>query len=369
MKNSILLINKLAKDNGFDVVGITNATTTNLTKIRFKKFLKDKFDADMNWLAEKKEVRLSPKKMWPNAKTAIVLGFNYGPKSNPLEDLNIKKSGLIAAYARRKDYHTVLKGRLKQIASQLASKIDTNVKVYVDTAPLMEKPLASQAGIGWQGKHTNLVSKKYGSWLLLATILISKKLPSQKDHADHCGSCTKCIDICPTGAIPEPYRLDSRKCISYLTIEHKGQIPIKYRKQIGNRIFGCDDCLAICPWNSFASETNDIKLSEKKGLNLLPLDKWLSFTEEEFRKFSSGTSIKRTGYIRMMRNCLIAAGNSEDVKLVNIVKTFLNSKNIILRGASIWSLKQLLKDFEFKKLKNSLYQFERKEEVKKEWIS
>ena len=369
MNNDIILINKLAKQYGFDVVGITKASMTGKTSSRLENFLKDKFDADMSWIRDKKEFRKSPKLMWPEAKTAIVFAFNYGPKFNPLDDLKKKENGLIASYARRKDYHIVLKGRLKQIASQIASKIDSKVKVFVDTAPLMEKPLASQAGIGWQGKHTNLVSKKFGSWLLLGTILVSKELNSNIQHPDNCGTCNKCIDICPTGAIPEPYRLDARKCISYLTIEYKGQIPIQYRKSIGNRIFGCDDCLAVCPWNSFASESNDIKLSEQEGLNLLQLNKWLLFTEKEFRNFTSGTSIKRTGYISMMRNCIIAAGNSDDKKLIDFIKRFLKSENSILRGVSVWSLKQLLFDTDFKKLKKDFYKIENDENVKKEWNS
>ena len=231
----------------------------------------------------------------------------------------------------------------------------------------MEKPIAHKAGIGWQGKHTNLVSRKFGSWLLLGVILIDRKLDIEKVHNDNCGTCNKCISICPTNAIIEPYKLDARKCISYLTIEHKDQIPIEYRKHIGNRIFGCDDCLAICPWNSFAIEANDKKLDEDSKINLMPLNTWLSLNDQKFREITSGTTIKRTGYIRMMRNCLIAAGNSKDISLIKKIKSFLNSEYDMLRGASVWALKQLLTSNDFKNLKKKHLNNEKSIEVKTEW--
>ena len=361
-------INDLAKENGFSVVGVTNAETSKLTQSRLDEFIQNKFHGNLKWLEDKKEFRKSPKNLWPNAKSAIIFGFNYGPKNSPLPELKQSSKGFVAVYARRKDYHTVLKGRLKQISNKLASKYKTNIKVFVDTAPIMEKPLANEAGIGWLGKHTNLVSKKYGSWLLLGVILIEKKLNISNKHEDNCGSCNKCINICPTRAIIEPYKLDARKCISYLTIEHKDQIPLNLRKFVGNRIFGCDDCLAICPWNNFASESKDIKLKENKEINLFPLKKWLSLNDSEFRSFTSGTSIKRTGYIRMMRNCLIAAGNSKDKSLIKYVKLHLNSKNDILRGSSIWALRQLLKINEFNILKNKFLPIEMVTSIRDEWI-
>ena len=361
-------INDLAKENGFSVVGVTNAETSKLTQSRLDEFIQNKFHGNLKWLEDKKEFRKSPKNLWPNAKSAIIFGFNYGPKNSPLPELKQSSKGFVAVYARRKDYHTVLKGRLKQISNKLASKYKTNIKVFVDTAPIMEKPLANEAGIGWLGKHTNLVSKKYGSWLLLGVILIEKKLNISNKHEDNCGSCNKCINICPTRAIIEPYKLDARKCISYLTIEHKDQIPLNLRKFVGNRIFGCDDCLAVCPWNNFASESKDIKLKENKEINLLPLKKWLSLNDSEFRSFTSGTSIKRTGYIRMMRNCLIAAGNSKDKSLIKYVKLHLNSENDILRGSSIWALRQLLKINEFNILKKKFLPIEMVTSIRDEWI-
>ena len=367
MKNYISLINNLAKTYNFDLVGISPAQTSKITQLRFEEFLNDNYDAGMNWIREKKEFRKSPKKLWPDAITAIVFGFNYGSSSDSLNDLNKKQLGLIASYARRKDYHDVLKGRLKQIAGKLSSEMNTQVKVFVDTAPLMEKPLAFQAGLGWQGKHTNLVNKKFGSWLLLGTILVAKEIKFNNEHKDNCGSCDKCTQICPTGALDIPYRLDSRKCISYLTIEHKGPISTKLRKLIGNRIFGCDDCLAVCPWNTFAKEAKDLKLYENLKIHLQPLKKWLSFNEKGFREFTSGTPIKRTGYIRIMRNCIIAAGNSNDKNLIEYVKKFLVSKNDVLRGISIWSLRQLMLKKDFDILKNIYFTKEKVKSVKNEW--
>ena len=231
----------LAYEFGFNVVGITPAQTTNLNQKGLDEFIQKKYHGSLTWIEEKKDLRKSPKNLWPEAKSAIVFGFNYGPQNNPLLELNENSNAYVAVYARRKDYHKVLKGRLKQIASKIVSKLKAKVKVFVDTAPIMEKPLAHSAGIGWQGKHTNLVSRKYGSWLLLGVILIDKHLEYQSTHNDNCGTCSKCIKICPTDAIIEPYKLDARKCISYLTIEHKEQIPTEFRKAIGNRIFGCHD--------------------------------------------------------------------------------------------------------------------------------
>ena len=363
-----VFIDNLAKDNGFSVVGITNVNNSFFIQSQLDEFIKNKFHGSLKWIKDKKDIRKSPDKLWPDAKSAIVFGFNYGPKNNPLSELNNKKSGYVAVYARRKDYHDVLKGRLKQISNKLVSKYKSKVKVFVDTAPLMEKPIAHKAGIGWQGKHTNLVSRKYGSWLLLGVILIDKYLSVEEVHNNNCGSCSKCINICPTKAIIEPYKLDARKCISYLTIEYKKQIPLKYRKHIGNRIFGCDDCLAVCPWNNFAVEVNDFKLNENFKINLIPLVQWLSLDDKKFRVLTSGTTLKRTGYIRMMRNCLIAAGNSSNSSLVPSIKKFLNSDNEILRGSAIWALKQLIPSGDFARLKDEYCISEKNLNVRKEWL-
>ncbi len=368
MEDPVSLIKKLAKKYHFDLVGISPAQTSKLTQLRLDQFLNDKYDAGMKWIKEKKELRKSPKSLWPESISAIIFGFNYCATSNSLIELDEKKCGLIASYGRRKDYHDVLKGRLKQIAGKLSTEMNSEVKVFVDTAPLMEKPLAVQAGLGWQGKHTNLVSKEFGSWLLLGAILIAKKIDYNNEHKDYCGSCNKCIQICPTGALDIPYRLDARKCISYLTIEHKGSISKKYRKLIGNRIFGCDDCLVICPWNNFAKESKDLKLSEIKYIHLQPLKRWLSFNEEEFRNFTSGTPIKRTGYKRMIRNCLIAAGNSNDKCLIILIKKFLDCEDDVLRGSAIWALQQLMREDDFANLKQIYYSKEKVKSVKNEWF-
>ena len=254
-------LNAAAEDQGFLVVGIGPASIGSVYKDGLSTFLDNAFEGDMDWLRTTASKRMQPQNMWPDAKSAIVLGMNYGPDHNPMDNLSARTAGNISVYARGRDYHDVLKGKLKQLASQFSAKTGNAVKVFVDTAPLMEKPLAQQAGLGWQGKHTNLVSRQAGSWLFLGIILTDANLPHDVPETDHCGGCRKCLDICPTNAFPAPYRLDARRCISYLTIEHKGVIDREFRHAIGNRIFGCDDCLAICPWNKFASQASEHKLS------------------------------------------------------------------------------------------------------------
>ena len=266
--------------------------------------------ASMGWLAREPERRGSPDRLWPAARTAIVCGLNYGPDHDPLPELDRRGSGYVSVYARHRDYHDVLKGRLKELAGWIAARFQTEVKVFVDTAPVLEKPLAQQAGLGWQGKHTNLVSRAFGSWLFLGEILTALELPPDPPERDHCGSCRRCLDICPTGAFPSPYRLDARRCISYLTIEHKGPIPLALRPLLGNRIYGCDDCQLACPWNKFAQRNALADFDERAGLSGQQLATLFSWSEDEFLRRTEGSAIRRIGHGRWQRNLAVAMGNA-----------------------------------------------------------
>lgn len=270
-----------------------------------------------------------------------MLGLNYGPAGDSLANLDRRDRGTISVHARNRDYHGLIKGRLKQIAGRLVARAGGDVKVFVDTAPLMEKPLAEAAGIGWQGKHTNLVSKEFGSWLFLGAILTDLDLPVDEPEIDHCGSCQACLDVCPTDAFPAPYQLDARKCISYLTIEHKGPIPIEYREAIGNRIYGCDDCLAVCPWNKFAAASHEVKLTARRHLESPRLAELSLLDDAGFRSFFAGSPIKRIGRDRFVRNVLIAIGNSSDPNLANEIENLLGDPSPLVRGAAIWALAKL----------------------------
>ena len=323
---------------GFDACHFTTATLPDEIAARLVSFLDQDFHGEMTWMEETKDRRASPDHMWEDAQSAILLAMNYGPDHNPLETLKKTDKGNVSVYARGKDYHEVIKGKLKQLAGQVAAKFDCHVKVFVDTAPLMEKPLAQQAGIGWQGKHTNLVSRTFGSWLFLGTILLDKPLIPDQPISDHCGNCTACLDICPTNAFAGPYQLDARKCISYMTIEQKSQIDIRYRAAIGNRIFGCDDCLAICPWNKFASLASEQKLHPRHEPALLPLSQFLQMDEPAFRSHFAGMPVRRAGFERFMRNVLIAAGNANDQSLVPLIKPYLVSDMVLVRSMAVWAL-------------------------------
>ena len=293
--------------------------------------------------------------------------MNYGPDHDPMDNLAATSAGNISVYARGRDYHDLVKGKLKQLAGQFAAQTGHAVKVFVDTAPLMEKPLAQTAGIGWQGKHTNLVSRKAGSWLFLGVILTDAILPFDAPETDHCGGCRQCLDICPTNAFPAPYRLHARRCISYLTIEHKGIIDRSFRHAIGNRIFGCDDCLAICPWNKFASRAKEQKLAAKAGTDLPPLADLLNLDDAGFRQFFVGTPVRRAGYERFLRNVLIAAGNSGDAGLMPLVMPFLDHSSALLRAMAVWTLRQLTNDDIWQGLRDSYLPDERNESVRHEW--
>jgi len=298
----------------------------------------------MAWMASSVERRISPKALWNEVRSVVVLAANYGPRDDPLAAVRKRDRAAISIYARNRDYHDVLKGRLKTLAAWLiksAGEPRAAVKVFVDTAPVLEKPLAERAGVGWQGKHTNLVSRAFGSWLFLAEVFTTLDLPTDADEADHCGRCRACLDICPTQAFLGPYRLDPRRCISYLTIEHRGPIPREFRESLGNRIYGCDDCLAVCPWNKFAQRSREAKFVEREDLAAPPLAELAVLDEAGFRKKFSGSPIKRIGIARFLRNVLIAVGNSGDRTLLTAVNAHLRATHPLVRGAAVWALAQL----------------------------
>jgi epoxyqueuosine reductase len=356
-----------AANAGFLLAGIGPAYIGPVNRAGLAAFLDDAFEGDMGWLRDTAAKRQQPQAMWPDAKTAIVLGMNYGPDHDPMDNLAAKSAGNISVYARGRDYHDLIKGKLKQLAGQFAAQTGYAVKVFVDTAPLMEKPLAQTAGIGWQGKHTNLVSREAGSWLFLGLILTDAILPYDAAETDHCGGCRQCLDICPTNAFPAPYRLDARRCISYLTIEHKGMIDRSFRHAIGNRIFGCDDCLAICPWNKFASLAKEQKLAAEAGSDLPSLADLLNLDDAGFRQFFAGTPVRRAGYVRFLRNVLIAAGNSGDACLMPLVTPFLDHSSNLLRAMAIWALRQLADDDIWQGMRDAYLPNERDQSVRSEW--
>ena len=304
----------------------------------------------MTWMAETFERRTDLRKLMPDAMSVVMLGLNYGPETDPLAALSRPDRGAISVYARHRDYHDVLKGKLKELAGFLVAAArpeKADVKVFVDTAPLLEKPLAARAGLGWQGKHTNLVSREFGSWLFLGAILTNLDLPPDPPESDHCGQCRACLDVCPTGAFPAPYQLDARRCISYLTIEHEGPIPRELRPAIGNRIYGCDDCLAVCPWNKFASEGREAKLAARADLNAPPLAELARLDDASFRSLFAGGPIKRIGRARFVRNVMIAIGNSNDRALAKVAVDRLDDDSSLVRGAAIWALARLTSQEEF----------------------
>ncbi len=296
----------------------------------------------MAWMAERADQRAAPTTLWPGVRSIIMLATNYGPESDPLDLLLRKDRGAIAAYAQRRDYHDVVKGRLKELGGYLSAKGDARVKVFCDTAPVMEKPLAQAAGLGWQGKHTVLLSRAHGNWLLLGAIFTSAELEPDPPEADHCGSCRACLDICPTDAFPAPYRLDARRCISYLTIEHASPIAAEFRGRIGNRVFGCDDCLAVCPWNKFSQVARDARMAARAEFDAPPLSDLAGLDEAAFRGRFAGTPIKRTGRDRFLRNVLIAVGNSGDPALAPSAERNLIDAAPLVRGMAVWACGQLL---------------------------
>jgi epoxyqueuosine reductase len=326
---------------GFDSFGIAAADARPDLPEKLNAAIAAGWHGDMEWMAETAQRRASPRGMWPEAKSVILLGINYGPETDPLAILGEKSLGSISVYARNRDYHEIIKGKLKELAGLLARRSGAEVKVFVDTAPLMEKPLAEAAGLGWQGKHTVLVSRDFGSWLFLGAILTSAELPGNTQHEESCGSCTRCLDICPTNAFPAPFQLDSRRCLAYLTVEHKAQIPLEFRAPMGNRIYGCDDCLAVCPWNKFASVSREAKLRARADLERPVLADLVQLDDERFRTLFAGSPVKRIGLGRFLRNVLIAIGNSGDATLLPLVEQRLDDDSDIVRGAAVWALRRL----------------------------
>ena len=330
-----------AKKHGFDIVGVTRPDAAPLTKQRLQQFLAEGAHGDMIWMETTAERRGDPLTLWPEVRSVIMLGLNYGPDHDPLEILKHRERGAISVYAKGEDYHEVIKPRLKDIARWLVAQAGGDVKVFVDTAAVMEKPLAAAAGVGWQGKHTNLVSREFGSWLFLGAIFTTLDLPPDDPERDSCGTCHACLDVCPTAAFPEPYRLDARRCISYLTIEHKGPIPRDMRALIGNRIYGCDDCLAVCPWNKFAQAGRNTKLAARDVARAPKLEELVTLDDAAFRKLFAKTAVKRTGRDRFIRNVLVAIGNSGDAALAPSAERLLSDPSPLVRGAAVWALGRL----------------------------
>jgi epoxyqueuosine reductase len=331
-----------ARARGFDVAGVTRPDAVPEAKARLERFLADCAHGDMVWMVSTAARRAAPSALWPDVRSVIMLGMNYGPDEDPLAILQRRDRAAISVYAKGDDYHELIKSRLKDVARWLVENAGGEVKVFVDTAAVMEKPLAEKAGLGWQGKHTNLVSRQFGSWLFLGSIFTTLELPPDKAELDSCGSCRACLDICPTAAFPEPYRLDARRCISYLTIEHKGPIPRELRAAIGNRIYGCDDCLAMCPWNKFAVQGQEAKLATREALRTPKLTELVRLDDAQFRALFAKTSIKRTGRDRFVRNVLIAIGNSGDAALASEAERLLDDASPLVRGAAVWALSRLL---------------------------
>ncbi|MBM08815.1 MAG: tRNA epoxyqueuosine(34) reductase QueG [Magnetovibrio sp.] len=342
-------IREKAKQVGFDAVGFTKADSNAKDLAAINAFLKKGLHGDMAWMDREfpkyGNPRGNPKALMPNARSVIVFGINYGPRSDPLHMLSHADLGSISVYAQtEKDYHVIIKKRLKSIGRWLINTVPScKIKIFVDTAPIMEKPLAARAGIGWQGKHTNLVSREFGSWLFLGEILTTLDIPPDTPETDHCGTCDLCIRACPTDAIVEPYRIDARRCISYLTIEHKGSIEPDLMSLMGNRIYGCDDCLSVCPWTKFSRPVSEPELQARSDLNGPKLNQLLRMDDTEFRAFFTKSPVKRTGHTRFLRNILIAIGNSGDRDLLPIVKPFANNNSSLIADAANWALGHLLK--------------------------
>jgi len=295
----------------------------------------------MDWMAATAERRGDPRALMREARSAIMLGVNYGVAGDPLAILQQRERGAISVYAQGDDYHEIIKPKLKSLARWLVARAGGDVKVFVDTAALMEKPLAAAAGLGWQGKHTNLVSRDFGSWLFLGAILTTLELPGDAAEPDHCGTCRSCLDVCPTAAFPSPYRLDARRCISYLTIEHKGPIPREFRRAMGNRIYGCDDCLAVCPWNKFAQLGREAKLAPRAALQASGLADLARLDDAGFCALFAKSPVKRSGRDRFVRNVLIAIGNAGDASLADEAEWLLGDPSPLVRGAAVWALGQL----------------------------
>ncbi|MEO0978990.1 MAG: tRNA epoxyqueuosine(34) reductase QueG [Pseudomonadota bacterium] len=358
---------------GFAGLRVADADSIPEAGAYLRTFLERGYHGTMGWMQETEGRRASPRALWPEVRSVLMLAMNYGPddapENHPLAHLDDPGTAGISVYARHRDYHDVIKGRLKELASFLVSRAGGDVKVFVDTAPVMEKPLAQAAGLGWQGKHTNLVSRELGSWFFLGSVFTTLALPPSGQEQDHCGRCRACLDSCPTDAFPAPYQLDARRCISYLTIEHHGPVPLEFRKAMGNRIYGCDDCLAACPWNKFAQAANEAKLVARSDLSNPDLGALLDLDDASFRRLFSGSPIKRIGRNRFLRNVLIAAGNSGLPHLLDKVERLLADPDPNVRGAAVWAYRQLAPAQEWTARKAAALTLETDADVRDEWLS
>lgn len=335
------LLQDRARALGFETIRFAKPDAIPRAGERLATFLAEGRHGSMDWMETTADRRGDPRNLWPEARSVVMLAMSYAPDIDPMLALEKPLRGVVSTYAKRSDYHDVMKGKLKELAGLIERETQEDVKVFVDTAPLMEKPLAEAAGIGWQGKHTNLVSRESGSWLFLGAILSAADIEPDTPERDHCGSCSRCLDVCPTQAFPAPYQLDARRCIAYLTIEYKGHIAEEFRAPIGNRIFGCDDCLAVCPWNKFAGEAREARLHVKPEIDNPPLAELLTLDDVAFRTRFRGTPIKRTGRDRVVRNCLIAAGNAREASLLPLVEPLLNDPSPLVRAMAVWALHKL----------------------------
>ncbi len=331
---------------GFDAVGFAPASVPQRAAEGLRTFLAEGRHGDMGWMEAHADRRADPQTLWPDARSILVVGQNYAPAHDPMGLLDQPDRGAISAYARNKDYHDLMKARLRTLAGVAVAEaakfgLPQEVKLFVDTAPVLEKPLAVQAGLGWQGKHTNMVSRRFGSWLFLGELFLAADLAPDTAEPDHCGRCSRCLNACPTAAFPAPYQLDARRCIAYLTIEHKGVIPAEFRPLIGNRVYGCDDCLAVCPWNKFASATREAAFFPRIELTAPRLADLAELDDADFRALFAGSPIKRIGRARFIRNVLIALGNSGEPRFVPVVEARLTDESPLVRGMAVWALGRL----------------------------
>jgi epoxyqueuosine reductase len=352
---------------GFQSLRVTTPSAIQDASRHLAEFLDAGRHGDMTWLATTAKRRSDPHTLWPEARSVLMLGMSYAPQGDPLAALNEPRRGVISVYAQGKDYHDILKGKLKQLAASLAGRTGAEVKVFVDASPVMEKPLAAAAGVGWQGKHTNLVSREHGSWLFLGAIFTAAELTPDEPEEDRCGSCSRCLDVCPTRAFPKPYVLDARRCLAYLTIEHKGHIPAEFRRPMGNRVFGCDDCLAVCPWNKFAAAAREERFAARAETDNPPLAELLRLDHRAFRDRFAGTPVKRTGRDRFLRNVLIAAGNSGDATLVAKIEPLLSDASPLVRAMAVWAMRRLTRDDIRERVRHRFLAREGDSGVRAEW--
>jgi epoxyqueuosine reductase len=354
---------------GFDAVGFADANLGDAARRDLAAYIALGYHGDMGWLADTAARRGGPQNLWPEVRSVVALGLNYGPAEDPMRALERRERGNISVYARNRDYHDVVKSRLKALARWMHQDLACAVKVFVDTAPVMEKPLGQAAGLGWQGKHTNLVSREFGSWLFLGEVYTDLALTPDAAESDRCGSCRNCLDVCPTGAFPAPYRIDARRCITYLTIEHKGHIDQEFRAAMGNRIYGCDDCLAVCPWNKFATRTREPAFLPRAELSAPRLADLARLNDTDFRQLFSGSPIKRIGRDRFVRNVLIALGNSGESGLADVAEKLLDDASALVRAMAVWALRRLASDDRVAALRVHWLDIEDDPDVRAEWTA